>query len=90
MLKSLNEEIEESKRELRIKAAKDDADAQHHLFVLLSAEAMEKYDVDLFNEAENFLIKSAGNGCLDAVEALNDQQVRRYSFEQRVARNEAK
>lgn len=90
MPESTQEQIEETKMLLSIRAASGDADAQYHLFILLYAEAMEKYDADLFNEAESYLVKSAKSGCLDALEALDDQKIRRYSFEQRVARNDAK
>jgi len=46
---------------------------------------MEKCDVDIFNKAESYLIRSAENGWQDAINDLNDQEIRRYAFEQRVA-----
>jgi hypothetical protein len=34
MFESLNKQIEDTKKELEVSAAKGDADAQHHLFIL--------------------------------------------------------
>lgn len=86
MTKEIATEIQNTISELEPKAKSGEAYAQHQLFVLLFGEAMENYDSDLFDKAEYYLIKSAENGYPEAIEALTNQQLRRYAFEQRVKR----
>ena len=87
MIENISKEIEQTVSELVPKAENGDADAQHHLFVLLLSEAMEKYDAELFNKAEEYLILAASNGWQEATEDLKNQQLRRSAFEGRVRRN---
>jgi hypothetical protein len=89
MFESFNKQIEGTIKELKAIAEAGNADAQHHLSILLFAEAMEKYDVGIFDRAESYLIKSAENGWPEAINDLNSQKIRRYAFEQRVARKKA-
>lgn len=87
MLNHIDREITHTMSELEPKAESGDADAQHHLFILLLSQAMEKYDAGLFNKAEKYLIKSAQAGWPNAIEAMNDQSLRRRAFESRVNRH---
>lgn len=87
MTDEFNKQIEQTIKELIPKAENGDANAQHHLFVLLFSEAMKKYDTELFNKAEKYLILSAGNGWPEAIEDMNNQELRRSAFEGRVKRN---
>ena len=86
MFDSVKMQIKETIKELEANAAGGDADAQHNLFTLLFAEAMENYDIDIFNQAESYLIESAENGWPEAINDLMDQELRRCAFERRVAR----
>ena len=86
MQSEIDKRIWETIRELESKAEAGDADAQHHLFVLLHSEAMSRYDSSLFEKAEAYLVKSAKNGFPDAIESLRNHELRKYGFEQRVKR----
>lgn len=86
MSPEIDEQIWATIRELEPKADAGDADAQHHLFVLLNSEAMSRYDMALFEKAEAYLFASAKNGFPEAVEQLKTHDVRRGAFERRVKR----
>lgn len=86
MQSEIDKKIWETIRELEPKAEAGDADAQHHLFVLLHSEAMSTYDSSLFEKAEAYLFESAKSGFPDAIESLRNHEVRKYGFTQRVKR----
>ncbi|MBD9424998.1 hypothetical protein IB232_06680 [Pseudomonas sp. PDM15] len=86
MQSEIEKKIWETIRELEPKAEAGDADAQHHLFVLLHSEAMSTYDTSLFEKAETYLFQSAKSGFPDAIESLQNHEARKHGFTQRVKR----
>lgn len=84
MYSKIDEDIWRTIRELEPKAAAGDADAQHHLFLLLNAEAMSRYDTALFEKAEAYLLASAKSGFPSAIESLRRHEVRKGAFESRI------
>lgn len=86
MQSEIDKKIWETIRELEPKAEAGDADAQHHLFVLLHSEAMSTYDTSLFEKAETYLFASAKSGFPDAIESLRNHETRKHGFTQRIKR----
>ena len=86
MQSEIDKKIWETIQELEPKAKAGDAEAQHHLFVLLHSEAMSTHDTSLFEKAETYLFASAKSGFPDAIESLLNHETRKHGFTQRVKR----
>lgn len=86
MSNSIDEQMQQAICELELKATNGDADAQHHLFILLRGEAMDKYDLGLFYKADEYLKLAAENGFPDALEDIKHQELRKNALIRRIER----